>query len=129
MEKQKFFDSTIKMFEDYRRKMIEERPKGYNSNLSNEVHMRLWQLSFIYEKLRHYEPIVLRPTPIKEARKQARILDEAMIFGEAFYFFAWRIICIAKDKTTPLPGLKGLKGKAKGVVLVRNFVTVHSNFR
>jgi len=126
MKKQKFFDSTIKLFENYRSKMIKEKPKGYNSNLSNEVHHRLWQLSFIYEKLQHYGQIVTRQTSgIEEKHKLTRFLDEGMVFAEAFYFFAWRIMLITHHGTNQLPGLKGLKDKAEGVRTVRNDLIVH----
>ncbi len=126
MEKQKFFDSTIKLFEDYRRKMIKEKTNGYNSNLSNEVHMRLRQLSYICKKLCSYEQIVLKPTSsIDEARKLTRFFDEGIVFAEAFYSTAWRIICIAKHGTKPLPHLGGMKKKAKGINTVRNQLLVH----
>lgn len=126
MKKQKFFDSTIKLFENYRSKMVKEKLVGYNSNLSNEVHARLNQISFICEKILYYEKNVTCPTSPKEnRRKLTRLFDEGIVFAEAFYFFVWRIICIASDKTEPLPGLKGLKKKAKGVVIVRNCFIEH----
>jgi len=126
MKKRKFFDSTIKLFEDYRRKMIKEKTNGYNSNLSNEVHMRLRQLSYICKKLCSYEQIVLKPTSsIDEARKLTRFFDEGIVFAEAFYSTAWRIICIAKHGTKPLPRLGGMKKKAKGINTVRNQLLVH----
>lgn len=106
--------------------MIKEKVKGYNLALSDEVHFRLWQLSFICEKVLHYEQIVIRPeTSKKELCKQTRLFDEGIVFAEAFYFFAWRIICIVSNETKSLPGLKGLKKKAKGVVLVRNCLIEH----
>ena len=103
--------------------MIKEKPKGYNSDISNEVHWRLCQLSFICEKLLCYEKIVTREEP----RKLERFFYEGIVFAETFYFFAWRIIQIAvgNKKIKPLPGLKGLKKKAKGVELVRNNLIVH----
>jgi len=126
MKKRKFFDSTIKLFEDYRRKMIKEKTNGYNSNLSNEVHMRLRQLSYICKKLCSYEQIVLKPTSsIDEARKPTRFFDEGIVFAEAFYSTAWRIICIAKHGTKPLPHLGEMKKKAKGINTVRNQLLVH----
>ena len=107
-QKQKFFDSTIKLFEDYRSKMIKKGHKGYNSNLSNEVHLRLRQLSFICEKLLHYEQIVLRPESSKKERcKQTRLFDEGIVFAEAFYFIAWRIITTTNHYTNPLPSRVG----------------------
>jgi len=125
-QKQKFFDSTIKLFEDYRSKMIKKGHKGYNSNLSNEVHLRLRQLSFICEKLLHYEQIVLRPESSKKERcKQTRLFDEGIVFAEAFYFIAWRIITTTNHYTNPLPSIRGLKDKAKGVVLIRNNFIEH----
>lgn len=126
MKQQRFFDSTIRLFEDYRSKMIREKAAGYDSNLSNEVHHRLRQLSFICEKVLYYEQIVTTPlVPKKERSKFTRLFDEGIVFAEAFYFFAWRIICIAINKTKPLPGLERLKKKAKGVVLVRNCLIEH----
>lgn len=136
MKEQKFFDSTIKLFEDYRRKMIKEKTNGYNSNLSNEIHHRLKQLSFIYEKVRYYDRKIMSPienlsiqeyqkTPIKDDLKRIRFLDEGIVFVETFYFFAWRIICITNHSKEPLPYLKGLKGKAKGITIVRNCFIEH----
>ena len=123
MKKQKFFDSTTKLFKDYQSKMIREKVKGYDSNLSNEVHLRLWQLTFICEKIRYYEENVIK-CPRTNLREHRRFIDEGMVFAEAFYFFAWRIIWIA-SKTKLLPGLEGLKEKAKGVTLVRNSLIEH----
>lgn len=126
MKKRNFFDSTIKLFKDYRSKMIKEKTIGYNSNLSNEVHVRLCQLSFICKKLCFYEKIVLKPTSsIDEARKLTRFFDEGIVFAEAFYSTAWRIIYIAKHCTKPLPHLEGIKKKAKGIHTVRNQLLVH----
>ena len=125
MQEQRFFDSTIKLVEAYRCKMIKEKAKGYNSNLSNEVHMRLRQLSFICEKLRYYDKILTRPTTIEEAQKLTRFFDEGIVFAEAFYFIAWRIMTITDHGTNPLPGLKGLKVRAKGVKIVRNCLIEH----
>ena len=126
MKKQNFFDSTIKLFEDYRSNMIKEKVNGYNSNLSNEVHIRLWQLSFICEKVLHYEEIVtIPPSSKKDLCEQTRLFDECIVFVEAFYFFAWRIITITDHYTKPLPGIRGLKDKAKGVVLIRNNFIEH----
>jgi hypothetical protein len=136
MRKQKFFDSTIKLFEDYRSKMIKEGPKDYNSNLANEIHQRLKQLSFIYEKVRYYDRKIMSPIENlsveehrelsrKDTLKGIRFLDEGIIFVEAFYFFAWRIIWITEHYTKPLPYLKGLKDKAKGITIVRNCLIEH----
>lgn len=126
VNKKNYFDSTIKLFEDYRSKMIKEKPNGYNSNLSNEVHVRLRQLSYICKKLCSYEQIILKPTPsIDEARKLKRFFDEGIVFAEAFYSTAWRIICIAKHGTKPLPHLGGMMKKARGINTVRNQLLVH----
>lgn len=131
MKKQKFFDSTIKLFEDYRSKMIREKANGYDSNLSNEVHFRLRQLSFICERIRYYDQVVTNPeiklstSTTEEIIKQGELFDEGIVYAEAFYFFAWRIILITYHHTNPLPGLKGLKKKAKGVRTVRNCLIVH----
>jgi len=126
MKEQKFLDSTIRLFEDYRNKMKNKKPKSYNLNLSNEIHLRLWQLSFICDKILHYEKIVTKPTSsIEDRRKCTRFFDEGIVFAEAFYFFAWRIMTITDHYTNPLPGLKGLKGRAKGVVIVRNCLIEH----
>lgn len=126
MEKRKFFVSTIKLFEEYRTKMVNEKMKGYNSDLSNEVHMRLRQLSFICKQILHYEGIVTESTYLKDnRRKLTRLFDEGIVFAEAFYFVAWRIICIAKHGTKPLPHLGGMKKKAKGINIVRNQLLVH----
>jgi len=136
MKEQKFLDSTVKLFEDYRSKMIKKKPKGYNSNLANEIHHRLKQLSFIYEKVRYYDRKIMSPienlsvqevqkTSRKDTLKSMRLLDEGMVFVEAFYFFAWRIIWITGHPTEPLPYLKGLKGKAKGITIVRNCLIEH----
>lgn len=136
MKKQKFYGSTIKLFEDYRSKMIKERPKGYNSNLANEMHRRLKQLSFIYEKVRYYDSKIMSPVEnisVQELRglsrkdilKGMKLLDEGIIFVETFYFFAWRIIQITEHYTKPLPYLKGLKEKAKGITIVRNCLIEH----
>lgn len=106
--------------------MIRQKVKGYNSNLSNEVHHRLWQLSFICEQIRCYEQIVIKaPRPNENLREQCRSFDEGIVFAEAFYFFAWRIMTITDHHTEPLPGLKGLKEKAEGVKLVRNCLIEH----
>lgn len=106
--------------------MIAEKPEGYNSNLSNEVRHRLWQLSFIYEMLQKYDKIVINPlTAIRSPHENVRKLDEGMVFAEAFYSTAWRIICIAKHGLKPLPYLQGMKNKAKGVNDVRNHLLVH----
>lgn len=125
VKKQWFFDWTSKLFKDYRSKMIREKVQGYNSNLSNEVYHRLWQLSFICEKIWQYEQKLTKESWTKENwREHARLLDEGMVFVEAFYFFAWRVIWIA-SKTKVLPGLEGLKKKDKGVTLVRNALIEH----
>lgn len=132
MKEQKFLDSTIRLFEDYRSKMIKEKPEGYNSNLANEIHHRLKQLSFIYEKVRYYDRKIMSPIenlsvkelrklPIKDTLKGMRFLDEGIVFVETFYFFAWRVICVTKH----LPYLKGLKEKAKGITIVRNCLIEH----
>jgi hypothetical protein len=106
--------------------MIKEKVKGYNSNLSNEIHIRLRQLSFVCEKLLCYEKLVTRPTStIEEAHKLTRFFDEGIVFTEAFYFIAWRIIYITNYNIKPLPYLQGLKEKAEGVVLVRNCLIEH----
>lgn len=131
MQKENFFHSTVKLFEDYRAKMVTERHKDYNGNLSNEVHNRLRQLSFICEKIRYYDQVVTNPeitlstSTKEEIIKQGELFDEGVVYAEAFYFSAWRIILIADHYTNPLPGLKGLKEKAKGVRTVRNSVIVH----
>jgi hypothetical protein len=126
MKKQKLFDSTIKLFEDYRGKMIKEKTNGYNSDLSNEVHRRFWQLSYICKKLCYYEQIIVKPTTsINDSQKTTRFFDEGIVFAEAFYFNAWRIICIAKHGAKPLPYLEGMK-KAKGINTVRNQLLVHT---
>jgi hypothetical protein len=132
MKEQKFFESTIKLFEDYRSKMIKKRPDGYDSNLANEIYRRLKQLSFIYEKVQYYDRKIMSPIENlsaeeirklsrKDTLKGMRFLDEGIIFVEAFYFFAWRIIYATK----PLPYLKGLKKKAKGITIVRNCLIEH----
>ena len=136
MKEQKFLDSTIRLFEDYRSKINKKKPEGYNSNLANEIHHRLKQLSFIYEKVRYYDRKIMSPienlsvqevqkTPIKDTLKRMRFLDEGIVFVETFYFFAWRIICITEHYTKPLPYLKGLKEKAKGITIVRNCLIEH----
>lgn len=126
MKKQKFFDSTIKLFEDYRSKMIKEKPKDYNSNLSNEVHIRLRQLEFVCEKLLYYEQKVTSPELAKGLRREhCRLFDEGIVFAEAFYFFAWRIMVITDHYTEPLPYIRGLKDIAKGIRIVRNELIVH----
>jgi len=136
MKEQKFFDSTIKLFEDYKRKMIKEKAGSYNSNLANEIHIRLKQLSFIYEKVRYYDRKIICPIEnlsikevqkltIKDTLKGIRFLDEGIVFVETFYFFAWRIIYITEHYTEPLPYLKGLKEKAKGITIVRNCLIEH----
>jgi hypothetical protein len=125
-KKRSFFDSTIKLFKNYRRKMIQEKMDGYNSNLSDEVDLRLRQLSIICKKLYSFEKIILKPTDsIKEASKLSKYFDEGIIFAEAFYSTAWRIIFIAKHKKRPLPHLNGWKNKAKGITTVRNQLLVH----
>lgn len=132
MKKHKFFDSTIKLFESYRNRMKEEKAEGYNSNLANEMYMRLKQLSFIYDKVRFYDRKILSPyenipieeirkIPVKETLKGKRFLDEGIIFVETFYFFAWRVVCISKL----LPHLKSLKKKAKSITIVRNCLIQH----
>lgn len=131
MKQDNFFDSTLKLFTDYRGKMIKQRQKDYNGNLSNEVYHRLRQLSFICEKVHHYEQIVTNPevslskSTTEEVIELGELFDEGIVYAEAFYFFAWRIILIADHHTNPLPGLKGLKDKAKGVRTVRNSLIVH----
>ena len=136
MEKKNFLDSTIRLFERYRSKMIKGKPDGYNSNLANEVHRRLKQLSFLYEKVRYYDRKIMAPIenlsieevrkiPIRNTVKRMQFSDAGMIFVEAFYFFAWRIVCITAHKTKPLPHLKGLKKKAKGITIVRNCLIQH----
>jgi hypothetical protein len=125
MGRQKFFDSTVKLFEDYRNKMKKGKTDNYNSDLANEVWMRLRQLSFICEKIRSYEQNVRSTSIINEARKLMRFMEEGMVFVEAFYFFAWRIICITEHYTKPLPYLQGLKKKAKGITIVRNCLIEH----
>jgi len=119
MKKQKFFDSTIKLYKAYRSKMMKETPEGYDSALSYEVLHRLRQLSFIYETVRSYNQ--------NDHITNTKLVDEWAVFAETFYFFAWRIIQIATGnrKIKPLPGLQGLKNKAKGIVLVRNNLIVH----
>jgi len=128
-KKQKFFDSTIKLYKAYRSKMMKETPEGYDSALSHEFYYRLWQLSFIYEKLQDYDQDINKPPATRGERYKSTIIDEGIIFAETFYFFAWRIILIAtgnkRKKIKPLPGLQGLKNKAKGIVLVRNNLIVH----
>lgn len=131
MQKENFFHSTVKLFEDYQAKMFTERHKDYNGNISNEVHYRLRQLSFICEKIRYYDQVVTNPeitlstSTTEEIIKQGELFDEGVVYAEAFYFFAWRIILIAHHHTNPLPGLKGLKEKAEGVRTVRNSLIVH----
>jgi len=127
-KKQKFFDSTIKLYKAYRSKMIKETPEGYDSALSYEVLHRLRQLSFVYETVRGYNQKVTNPiSAINDHITNKKLRDEGMVFAETFYFFAWRIIQIAKGnrKIKPLPGLQGLEKKAKGIVLVRNNLIVH----
>lgn len=124
--KQEFFDSTIKLFEVYRSQMHKEKCQGYDSNLSNEVYHRLWQLSFIYKTLQHYDQNVTKPsTTVEEQRKSTRLFDEGMVFAEAFYSTAWRIIYIAKHGNKPLPHLGKMKNKAKGINTVRNRLLMH----
>ena len=128
MKKQKFFDSTIKLYKAYRSKMIKETPEGYDSALSYEVLHRLWQLSFVYETVRCYNQKVTNPiSATNDHITSAKLIDEGVVFAETFYFFAWRIIQIVTGnrKIKPLPGLQGLKNKTKGIVLVRNNLIVH----
>lgn len=131
MKQDNFFDSTLKLFTNYRGKMIKQRREDYNSNLSNEVYHRLRQLSFICEKVYHYGQIVTNPevSLSKSAKEEVielgELFDEGIVYAEAFYFFAWRIMLIASHPTNPLPGLKALKKKAEGVRTVRNSLLVH----
>jgi len=131
MRHDKFFDSTIKLFTDYRGKMIKQGHKDYNGYLSDEVYLRLRQLSFICEKISYYDQVVKNPeitlstSTTEETVELEELFDEGIVYAEAFYFFAWRIILIANHCTNPLPGLKGLKKKAKGVRTVRNCLIVH----
>jgi len=130
MQKENFFHSTVTLFEDYRGKMIKKRHKDYNGNLSNEVYHRLRQLSFICQRIRHYDQIVIpaitfSTSTTEEFYKQQQYFDEGLVYAEAFYFSAWRIILITHHNTNPLPGLKPLKKKSKGVRTVRNSIIVH----
>jgi hypothetical protein len=119
MIKNKFFESTVKLYECYRNKMKKEKNDGYNSDLSNEVWMRLHQLSFICKNIRLYEQKIRSTTIVNKTHKLAQ--EEGMVFVETFYFFAWRIICITKL----LPYLKNLKKKSKGITIVRNHLIEH----
>lgn len=122
MKKQKFFDSTIKLYEAYRSKMLEETPKEYDSALSYELLHRLRQLSFIYEKVRSYNQKITNPI----SATNVRITNtEGAVFAETFYYFAWRIMTFTDHKTNPLPGLRGLKKRVKGILLVRNCLIEH----
>jgi len=131
MKKENFFHATVRLFEAYRAKMATEKHKDYNGNLSNEVHHRLHQLSFICEKIRYYDQVVTNPaitlstSTTEEIMKQCELFDEGIVYTEAFYSTAWRIMLIADHHTGPLSGLKGLKENAKGVRTVRNSVIVH----
>ena len=85
MPKKKFFDSTVKLFEDYRNKMKKGRTSNYNSDLANEVWMRLRQLSFICEKIHFYEHDI-NSTSITDYAHKLALMEEGMVFVETFYF-------------------------------------------
>jgi hypothetical protein len=128
VKEQAFFDSTIKLFQDYQNK-IRGKHKGYDPNLANEVRRRLFQLSFICEKVRYYEKILSTVAPVRQHIENIKIQErddlKGSVFVDAFYFFAWRIIDIARHDTKPLPYLRGLKDRAKGVRDVRNKLIQH----
>ena len=109
---QKFFDSTIELFEKYLEKMNDERPKSYNWDLGRETLARLKQLSFLYEKIRKHErhcfesslkffsssiakvikkeqpPEVLKSQ--QEFALQQSLAIELRTYVEAFYYFHHR---------------------------------------
>ncbi len=149
MKKQKFFDSTVELFETYKAKMDREKPDGYNSSLAHEVSRRLKQLSFLCNKIRLYEKrfdkigltefgissadiakAKMTGVPVTSAfsRKDfdafTNLLFEIELFAESFYFVAWRICSIFKHKrTNTLPYLNTFE--AKGIRDVRNSLIEH----
>ena len=124
-DKANLFESTIDYFKEYRQKMIKDKIKGYNSNLSNEVYVRLRQLAIICTELCFCEQIILKPCSIGESCKTKNVFDKGIVFAEAFYSTSWRIIYIAKHGQEPLPYLKGMKKKANGISMVRNALLMH----
>ena len=149
MQKQRFFDSIIRLFETYRKRMNRKRPKRYNAHLGHEVHRRLKQLSFLCKNIRSYETridkIIPRALGISSAdMMKAKItgvaplaahspkdiavfgtlLFELELFVESFYLLAWRIRSILRHKKKYiLPHLNTFE--ARGIRDVRNSLIEH----
>lgn len=123
MLKQDYFDSTYELFVMYRQKMNQQKLGNYTGALALEVLKRLNQLSYIYRKLKEYEQVLTKQS-VEEAKQSSYMMDEVEIYTEAFYYFAFRIYKILKNKKFNIfPGLNSFD--APGVRNVRNFLIEH----
>ena len=141
-----FFDSTVDMFNTYRKTVKKLEPNLFSTRLGQEVAKRLKQLSFICNKIRYYENLInknyIQPilskgqrnllSPLTESHAWNFLSDpeyqaalfEMEFFVESFYFFADRIRSIlSHKKNNILPGLQ--KFDAKGVCEIRNHFLQH----
>lgn len=145
MPQNKYFDTTVALFEQYRTKMKRQSPPSYNNALALEVRKRLRQLSFLCDKVCDYEQtlhvsiadvlgIDITKLPSRSGSMQlpkSEAFDsyrsawfELEFYVESFYYIADRIRKVLSHKTkNTFPGLK--KFQAEGVRDVRNKVLAH----
>jgi len=146
MPENECFDSTVALFEVYRKKMKSESCPSYNNTLALEVRKRLKQLSFLSDKVRDYEQkfnsssiadvlgVNVEELPSRSGSIQLLKSDafdsyrsgwfELEFYVESFYYIADRIRKVLNHKTkNTFPGLKNFR--ADGVRDVRNKVLAH----
>jgi hypothetical protein len=92
--------------------------------LAGEVEVRLEQFDIVLEYLDQAlaAEVAARggPTPPHD-----RAWDEIVLFGETFYFVAWRLVVILDSAAYPFPGMNGFKRNVPGIREVRNDLIEH----
>jgi hypothetical protein len=123
--------TTGKLLNRYIWKMRAERHEGFDINLGVEAYERVKQLDFILQRVARLQRdarLLWRPEYSRLADSPVLRLQFAIsIDVEAFYYFAWRLVCILTSKAHPFPRFAGLK--APGINMLRNKLLEHPEQR
>jgi hypothetical protein len=120
-----------KLLNRYIWKMRAERAPDFDINLGVEAYERVKQLHFLLQRvarLQREARLLWRPEYSRQVDSPvSRLYFEISIDVEAFYYFAWRLVCILTSKAHPFPGFRRLD--APGINMLRNKLLEHPEQR
>jgi hypothetical protein len=93
-----------------------------------EARNKLGQLHWLCERIAHVETVV-SATDWRACLDTRRDLPPSLIelqtLTESFYYLSWRLISLLDRKDSPIPALRGLRSRCRGIRLVRNQLLEH----